>query len=38
MKNAGTGGTVVQPLSQKAFRRTAGVPSSQTPLRLQIRV
>ena len=32
MKNAGTAGTVVQPLSQKAFRRTAGVPLSQTLL------
>jgi len=38
MKNAGTAGTVVQPLSQKAFRRTVGVPLSQTPLRSQIRV
>ena len=32
MKNAGTGGTVVQPLSQKAFRRTVGVPLPQTLL------
>jgi len=32
VRNAGTAGTAVHPLSQKAFRRTTPVPPSQTLL------